>query len=292
MARFLSPRLAEVVYTVLLRPRPLRRIAHRILLRLIPEKVRIDGIDLLLNPRDPVLSPAVAFGVYEPWEQQLFRTLCRPGDTVVDIGANVGLYTAIAARAVGSAGRVISLEPHLESYSYLQKTIAINGLTHVRAVNAACGDHSGTVDLFLTDENKADSRLYDVTGARPRTTVEMVTLDDLLEREGVRKVDVIKMDIQGAEALALKGMRRTLRTPGKLTLVCEFWPWGITAAGGSPREFIEELSSHGFTFHSIDEDRHRADPIPDIGALLANQRDEYTSMTLQRSHFNLLCVRE
>src|SRR6202035_1316376 len=102
VARLLPARLPEIVYTVLLRPRPLRRMANRILLKVIPPEVKVDGLTLFLNPSDPVLSSAMAFGIYENHEADVFRRYCKEGATVVDIGANVGLYTVIAAARVGS----------------------------------------------------------------------------------------------------------------------------------------------------------------------------------------------
>src|SRR5215470_4584474 len=139
-AKALPARLPEITYTLLLKPKLLRHLAHRVLLRCIPPEVTIDGLKLYLNPTDPVLSPAVAFGIYENYEQAVFRKFCKPGAVVVDIGANIGLYTVIAASGVGKNGKVIAIEPHLESYRYLQKTIEANGLNWVQSFNLALGD--------------------------------------------------------------------------------------------------------------------------------------------------------
>src|SRR5262245_21320435 len=140
LAKLLPARLPEITYTVLLRPKPLRRMAHRVLLKCIPSHVAIDALKLYLNPTDPVLSPSVAFGVYENFEQEVFRQFCKPGAVVVDIGANVGLYTLIAASRVGASGQVLAIEPHPESYAYLKKTIEANSLSWVRCANVAVGD--------------------------------------------------------------------------------------------------------------------------------------------------------
>lgn len=292
MSWLLPPRLAEVVYTVLLRPKPLRKLANWFLLRLIPRTIHVAGTELYLNPNDPVLSSAVAFGVYEPWEQQIFSDLCQPGFTVVDLGANVGLYTAVAARAVGKTGQVISIEPHAESFSYLEKTIVANDLSQVKAFNVACGNRSDKVALYLCDDNKADSRLYDMTGTRGKAEVEMIMLDDLLDRLNISTVNVIKMDIQGSEALALRGMRKTIQRTPRMKLLCEYWPWGIRATGESPESFLEELNSLGFVFYTINETRHKLEPVINIKSIEEkSSADEYTSKTLQRSHYNFLCVK-
>lgn len=154
-----SPRLPEITYTILLRPRRRRHLAHRILFKCVPSDVTIQGLKLYLNPNDPVLSLSVAFGIYENYEREVFRQFCKPGSTVVDVGANVGLYTVIAASRVGEEGKVIAIEPHPESYRYLQKTIEANRLSRVKTFNVALGDRRKKIDLFLTEENKADSRI-------------------------------------------------------------------------------------------------------------------------------------
>lgn len=144
----LPARLPEIIYTVILRPKPLRWVANWVLLKFIPKNVKIDGVTLFLNPRDPVLSPAVAFGIYENYEMEIFRSFCSLGATVIDMGANVGLYTAVAAAGVGNSGTVVAIEPHPESYRYLERTIVENGLTQVKSFEVAAGDSNHTIPLF------------------------------------------------------------------------------------------------------------------------------------------------
>jgi FkbM family methyltransferase len=293
IAGHLPPRLPEIVYTVLLRPKPLRHLANRILLKLIPARVKVDGLTLYLNPRDPVLSSALAFGIYENHEADLFRRYCKEGATVVDIGANVGLYTVIAAARVGRAGRVIALEPHLESFQYLEKTIVANGLTQVRSFNLAAGESVRDVPLFLTDDNKADSRIYSSDARRQKVVVQMVDLDHLLKENGIDKVDVIKMDIQGAEALALRGMSQVLANNPELVIFTEFWPWGMEQAGSSAIGFLQQLRDVGFSFHAIDEENRTLTSVDTMDELVAMHRDlQYTGADLRRSHANLICSRQ
>jgi len=293
LASLLPARLPEIIYTLLLRPKRLRQWAHRILLRCVPSDITIEGLKLYLNPSDPVLSPSVALGIYENHEREVFRQFCKPGAIVVDVGANVGLYTLIAASQVGRNGKVIAIEPHAESYHYLQKTIQTNGLTSVRSFNVALGDRRRTVDLFLTDENKADSRIYDATGQRAKITAEMVDLDQLLAENEIGAVQLIKMDIQGAEALALRGMLKTLARSPEVVIFTEFWPWGIEETGESPEGFLRELSLAGFRFEAIDETRRQLTGIPDIDGLIARHNKlQYTGTDFRRSHANLLCIKD
>lgn len=292
VAKLLPTRLPELIYTVLLRPRLLRRLTHRILLKVIPSETRIDGLTLFLNPSDPVLSSALAFGIYENYETEIFRQFCEPGATVVDIGANIGLYTAIAAARVGKTGKVIAIEPHPESYGCLQKTIQRNALTQVTSFNVAAGDRGRSVALFVTNENKADSRIYDDTGRRAKVPTDMIDLDHLLAENGIHQVDLIKMDIQGAEALALKGMSQTLADNPNVVIFTEFWPWGIHQTGLSPADFLQDLRHAGFMFEAIEEDKRRIVDIDDIEQLIARHDNlQYTGVDFRRSHANLICMR-
>ncbi len=118
--------VAEFVYTTVLRPTWLRARVNRLIIALLPAFVRIGNAVVVLNPQDPVVSGALALGVYERCEIALMQRLCKPGQVMVDIGANVGLYTAIAGLALGPSGRVIAMEPEPESFGYLQKTMEAN----------------------------------------------------------------------------------------------------------------------------------------------------------------------
>jgi FkbM family methyltransferase len=291
-AKFLPPRLPEIVYTVLLKPGWLRKMTHRILLRLSPSEVTVEGAKLYLNPSDPVLTPSVALGIYENYEQEVFRQFCKPGAVVVDIGANVGLYTAIAATRVGSSGRVISIEPHPESYGLLQRTIHTNGWSWVKAFNLALGDRRRQVDLFLTDENKADSRIYDVTGERGKITVQMTDLDSLLMENQIEVVELLKMDTQGAEAMAFRGMQRTLAKSPEVTIFTEFWPWGIEKTGESAADFLRDLKRVGFTIKEIDEGKRQIIDVADVEQLISKHDSlQYTGSDFRRSHANLICIK-
>jgi len=292
VAKRLPTRLPEFIYTVLLKPPPLRRLAHRILLKSIPPETTIDGLTVFLNPSDPVLSSALAFGIYENYETEIFRQFCQPGATVVDIGANIGLYTAIAAGRVGKTGKVIAIEPHPASYGYLQKTLQRNALTQVTSFNVAAGDSRRSVALFVTDDNKADSRIYDDTGRRAKVLTEMIDLDHLLAENNIHHVDLIKMDIQGAEALALKGMSQTLADNPGLVIFAEFWPWGIQQTGLSPTDFLQDLRRAGFTFQTIEEDKRRIVAVDDLEQLIAQHDNlQYGGVDFRRSHANLICMR-
>src|ERR1019366_5482962 len=118
--------LLEFVYTVILKPAPLRKVANAIIRRIIPRSLKLHGATIVLNPNDAVVSGALTFGAYELPETTFFLRACRPGLTFVDIGANVGYYSALALARMHGNGKVIALEPHPENFRYLQATVAAN----------------------------------------------------------------------------------------------------------------------------------------------------------------------
>ena len=286
-------RFAEYTYTVLFRPWPMRKFLHVLLSPFVPDVVKVKRLKIACNDRDSVLSIALRLGIYEPYEQQLFEQHCQPGQTVIDLGANVGLYTAIAASRVGAAGRVIAVDPDPGSFSALQRTIALNGFTNVTPVNVAAGDRDCEARLYIDEFNGADGRLYDAKGRRDSVSVVVRRMDSILREANFTEIDVIKMDIQGCEALAWSGMRDLLADSRRtLTLFLEFWPWGLSKMGSDPHSFIENLIEFGFEFERIDERSRSVRPISDPQAFAINySAKQYNSASLQRSHQNLILTK-
>ena len=103
---------AEFVYTVLLKPRILKQSANWVLKRIIPARIETDNTVIFLNPDDPVISGALTLGMFENEEIAIFKQLFEPDMTFVDVGANVGLYSAMALSVNGFCGKLICLEPH------------------------------------------------------------------------------------------------------------------------------------------------------------------------------------
>jgi FkbM family methyltransferase len=140
-----------------------------------------------------------------------------PGQTVLDIGANVGFYTVRQAAAVGPTGRVFSFEPNPSSYRRLLENVTSNSLTWVTCLPFAASSESGAnVALYASDRGSSTASLFHDemrTGSRS-VNVETITLDDFVERFHVDRIDLLKLDAEGAEALAIEGgiKRALLRT--------------------------------------------------------------------------------
>jgi FkbM family methyltransferase len=237
----------EFIYAVLLRPKPLRKLANAAIRAALPSQIRRDGATVILNPNDPVVSGALALRVYEQTETRFFKSVCKPGMTFIDVGANIGLYTALALPRIGSTGRVVALEPDRESFEYLRKTVIANHADNVSCIRKAAADHSGVMKLFVSENNRGDNRLYDNELATGSYEVEVASLDLLLKDEGITAADLVKIDVQGFEGRVLRGMRETIARSPNLTILMEFWPHGLQCAQTDPAELLADLEEMGLS---------------------------------------------
>ena len=199
----------------------------------------------------PTLHRAT-YNLYKRWsdraERRLLRQLITPGMTVLDIGANIGIYTEFLAKLVGPSGRVVAFKPEQRNVGRLR--CAAQKYKQVEVVNAAVSDHSGTLKLYVADDLNVDHRTYAPRETRRSIDVAAVTLDDFVgERD---RVDVIKMDIQGAELAALRGARRLLASDEAPVILFEYWPYGLRSAGENPQALLSELASFGYEPRTIE----------------------------------------
>lgn len=268
--------------------------------------VEIEGSKMYINPADPNPTLRRTFLAYalrrthEPATTQLFKRVVRPGDVVVDLGANMGYFTLLAARIVGSGGRVFAFEPEPTNFAHLTRNIELNAYGQVTAYQKAVADRYGSTKLFICTYDTGHHTINQFDGiaayARGRPAkaewveIETVPLDDFLGGHRSR-VGVLKMDIEGAEALALEGMRRILTENPGLRVFTEFFPLLLTKMGSSPDEYARRLlSDFGFTVYAIGQDYSlaRADraliPIRSVDALhaLIHAEDDHVNLFLLR----------
>lgn len=243
---------AEFVYTVLLRPKPLRALANAAIRRFIPPRLELQGSVLILNQNDPVVSGALALGVYEKAETKFFREGRSPDMVFLDIGANIGYFSALALEVL-EKGSIIALEPDPENFRFLERTIAANPskADRVRCINKAAADRNGTFQLHTSSSNRGDNRLYSNDRSEGSVEVEVCTIDSLLESIGISSVDFIKIDVQGFEGHVFRGMRRILQSSPNLTVLSEFWPHGLRGAGSDPEELLREWEALGLTLYEL-----------------------------------------
>lgn len=156
---------------------------------------------------------AFILGTHEKPIQGLLAAALKPGTVYYDIGANVGFFAVLAGRLVGKNGKIVCFEPMPDNASQIERNAKMNGFENIAVRREALSD-SNTTATFLTSHEPTWGKLASV-GKQPgrpagETTVEVVRLDDLIEKEELPAPQIIKMDIEGAEVGALEGARRTL----------------------------------------------------------------------------------
>ncbi len=210
--------------------------------------IDIDGFRLAIDALDSLgLGRGAAF---EPEILEALQRWVTPGQTVVDIGANIGYFTAHMARRVGPGGEVHAFEPEPANYALLVANMAANGLQQVRVHRVALGDRDGTATLHTSDFNGGMHRLYDSLLCRgPAVEVPLRRLDDLVVPGTVA---LIKIDIEGWEPVALAGARRCIAARSDLRILAEYCPASMLEAGCSPGAFLGELLSQGLLPFELD----------------------------------------
>ncbi|MEO8127848.1 MAG: FkbM family methyltransferase [Bryobacteraceae bacterium] len=193
-------------------------------------------------------------GAMEPGLLRAFREAIQPGMVVVDVGANIGMFTLHAAQRTGSGGKVISIEPAPRPLAILKENVQVNGFLEADIVNfleIAVSDRTGTAQLTVYPGNWGHSTLFDASAAGQKLEVVTERLDDVLAV--YPRIDVIKVDAEGAEPFILRGMHEVLTRNPHLRLFIEFAPNWLRRAGVEPVAFLDELTALGLAIQVVDE---------------------------------------
>lgn len=229
-------------------------------------------------------------GVWEPFETALVLASLAPGDVFVDVGANIGYFSLVAASVVGGQGAVYAFEPAPDNWALLRQSAARNGLAAlIHGEAAALAERSGTASLYLSEDNLGDHRLAEAgdpgdesgTGAdradsgdradigdsrgsqagcgpgRRSVQVQLLRGDEYLCGRAA-KIDFVKVDVQGAEYAALAGLMPLLQVQrSSLRLLVELTPLALRESGSSGRELIALLAELHRPFWIVDHVEHR-----------------------------------
>jgi FkbM family methyltransferase len=197
----------------------------------------------------------MAMDRYEPGTTRLFKETVNPGMVVVDIGAHVGYYTLLAAKQVGPKGKVYSFEPEQDNHALLLKNIAMNGYDNVVVTQMAVSDRMGSSTLYLADLDSGRHSMYQHgLPERGSTPVNTTTLDSFLASEEWPHIDLVKIDVEGAEVSVLDGMTILMERNAGLKFIIEFNPALLQGGGVDPLVFLERLASPGGAIQIIEDD--------------------------------------
>jgi FkbM family methyltransferase len=177
-------------------------------------------------------------------EIELLTRYVRKGDVVLDIGANIGFYTKILSRLVGEDGKVYAFEPDETNFRYLKKNAG--HLKNVEFINKAVSNKTGNIILYKSDLLNVDHKTYATADYSSTTEIGCIAADDAIPN---RKVDFIKIDIQGYEYFAFQGMKEIMHQNKNLKILSEFFPYGIKQSGTNIYEFFDLLRNNGYAVY-------------------------------------------
>jgi FkbM family methyltransferase len=218
--------------------------------------VQIDGFLLGVPSEEWRLAAYLEYrGDLEPGLMKFFGSIVQPGMVVVDVGANLGRMTLCAARILeGTGGRVHSFEPTPRTHELLRNNIQINGYLESGVVQfhrEAVADIQGESKLTVFPDRSGLNTLFWPDDGTETVLVRTISLDEALREE--RRIDVVKIDVEGAELLVMRGMKRIVERNPDIRIVLEFAPTHLRRAGVSPEAFLQEITSVGFRITRIND---------------------------------------
>lgn len=249
-----------------------------------PNYLIIQNQKLYIDKWDDIVSQELILsGVWEEYETELIKENLREGDVILDVGAHIGYYSLIAASIVGEKGKVYAFEPEPRNYKLLEKNIRENGYKNVVLINKAVTDKKKRISLFINDKNTGDHRIYDSGDRRKKIPIDAISLDEYFGGKD-RKLNLIKLDIQGAEFFALKGARRLLRDSKNIKIITEFWPRGLELCGSSGEEYLKLLEENKFRLFNINEAKKSAKLITprELLKMFPPEEEGYTNLLCRR----------
>lgn len=211
---------------------------------------------------------------YEQDETALLQQTLKSGMNVVDVGANVGYMALLSARCVGSTGRVLAIEPDPGNARLLAANIARNRYQNISVCRCAVGSEAGTATLYRSAWNMGNHRLNageaGQASAQGTIDVELETVDRLVDKHNLQRVDFVKMDVEGYEPGVLAGMGRTIARDHPIVLT-EFWPYGMRDAGFDPEAFLDTWLRAGYHARTVSAPER---PLQTVASILGTLPDQ------------------
>ena len=226
----------------------LREIANSRTLRALPVGTTLS---ILVPANGWISSEARRLGSYEPATTAICRAILRPGMVAIDVGANVGYFTLLFAETVGSQGRVIAFEPCSSVYKLLRRNVSDNGLHQVHTVRGALSNASGRLHLYIAGSDVTHSLRPTRFTTELTETIDATTLDAWVKELELPQVDLVKIDVEGADLHVLEGASMTLvqHRPYVIVEASD----SCAAFGYRPEALLQRLEQDGYRVCAIDQ---------------------------------------
>lgn len=222
----------------------------------------LKGLKMCVLPpaaNEPVSILVANNGIYESFiTLAVVLPMIEEGQTVIDVGAEIGYYTVLFAELVGKKGHVYAFEPERRNFELLKKNVKLNEFKNVTAFPKAVADAVGARELFLNPENRGNSSFFASPSIKEHVEVPTIRLDDLCNKLET-PIDFVKIDVEGAELLVLRGMRSILNQK-KAKILIEVVP-RKHASWTKSWELFEKLRTKGFEICRIDVAKEELTPL-------------------------------
>ncbi|WP_394432022.1 FkbM family methyltransferase [Streptomyces sp. SGAir0957] len=239
------------------------RLAARYLnlrLRDIPRRRVVESLQgdrFALDTRDLIQRYLYLFGAWEPHMTRWLETRLRPGDVFVDVGANIGVFSVLGSRLVGSAGRVVSIEASPAFHRRVRQHARLNHCDNIRSVNTAVSDeHKKLTFILASSQNMGANSIVPYDGPAESTfEIEAVPLAELLAPDEVARARVIKIDVEGAEGSVVRGLAPLLgELRQDVEIAVEITPERMEQLGDRAEELLETMREHDFHVYRLPTD--------------------------------------
>ena len=227
--------------------RKLQRFANS---NLKPDWVEIEGEKMYLDEVDALCLSIN--GIHEKIITNLIKKEIHSGDVVLDIGAHIGYYTLQFANLVGSTGKVYAFEPEPKNFELLKKNVQINKHDNVVLIQKIVSDKDGIVEFFISKFDSIGNKLFKSNEAGSSIKIESTTLDEYF-KDLKKKIDFIKMDIQGGEGKAILGMKNLLKENKNLKIIQEWWPDALKQNNTNPEDHLKFLQHIGYKIYELEK---------------------------------------
>jgi FkbM family methyltransferase len=214
------------------------------------------GVDIQLYPEGEIAEFLAVQRFFERTEMAQTAAYLKPGMKVIDVGANIGVYSILAQQRVGNTGYVWAFEPSSESYRRLLKNLALNKCDRVQPAQTALSARSDTPFVLRSDPGFGDAYRYlapsQETGGATGETVPAVTLDLYASRNGIAAVDFIKVDVEGCEYMVFQGSQELLASSPNAVVMFESDSGWCARAGCRQQDSFELFRKLGFQLYAWD----------------------------------------
>jgi len=254
--------------------------------KIMPDFINFNGFKVFLLSEDAINLALFGFE-NEAYEISLFKSELKMDDVVLDIGANIGLYSLIASKSIEEMGRVYSFEPDVVSFENLKQNSIRNFCKNIIPINMAVSSTNGIARLAPSSNKSSRSGYHLIKQEKNLHSVkiETVCVDDFLKNKE-KKIDVIKLDCEGSEFDALKGMKNILDYNNDVKIFLEFNPSALNRLDVNIEDFLDFLFDLNFIIYNINEQKNQKEMV-DKNWLL-----NFVEHNLNDGYTNLFCIRK